>query len=67
MPQTPVTARLLPFVDAWFDVVSSLLGAQRLLTYAVLRQDEPTGVARHAERLAPHPVPAPEGWRDTSA
>lgn len=63
MPLTPVTSRLLPFVDAWFDVVASLLGAQRSLTYAVLAQSEPgqpTDPARHV-------APVPDGWRDTSA
>jgi hypothetical protein len=66
MPLTPVTSRVLPFVDAWFDVVASLLTVQRSLTYAVLVQsepDQPDEQGRHV--AAPHPVP--DGWRDTSA
>lgn len=58
-----ITSRLLPFVDAWFDVVASLLGAQRSLTYAVLAQSEPTQLTDPARRVAP----VPDGWRDTSA
>ena len=63
MSQTPARSRLLPLVDAWFDIVASLLGAQRSITYALLRSDEPT---RSAEQLAPvHPVP--DGWHGTTA
>lgn len=57
---SPLASRLLPVVDAWFDIVASLLGAQRSITYAVLAQSEPTEPARHMS-------PVPDGWRDTSA
>lgn len=57
---SPITSRLLPVVDAWFDIMASLLGAQRSITYAVLVQPEPTSPSRHV-------APVPDGWRDTSA
>ena len=63
MPLTSALSRLLPFVDAWFDVTASLLGAQRSITYALLRSTEPTGPAGRAQHMAP----VPDGWRDTSA
>lgn len=57
---SPLASRLLPVVDAWFDIVASLLGAQRSITYAVLAQSEPAQPARHVASV-------PDGWRDTPA
>lgn len=61
MSQTPARSRLLPLVDAWFDIVASLIGAQRSIAYALLAQPEPVEVASR------HVAPVPDGWRDTSA
>jgi hypothetical protein len=63
MSQTPALSRLLPFVDAWFDIVASFVGAQRSITYALLHTDEPAEPTGRAQ----HMVPVPDGWRDTSA
>ena len=57
---SPLASRLLPVVDAWFDIVASLLGAQRSIMTTVLAQPEPGQPARHV-------APVPDGWRDTSA
>jgi hypothetical protein len=61
-PIMSASARLLPLVDAWFDILASLVAAQRLLTYSVLAAPEPAELARHA---APHPLP--DEWRGTPA
>ena len=63
MSQTSARSRLLPLVDAWFDITASLIGAQRSITYALLRSAEPTEPTGRAQHMAP----VPDGWRDTSA